>query len=66
MQVIVQCPHCGNVWLLDATAADRRLRCTECRKLFKVPRLEEVPKAVKVIKTASGAILIDEKGRTYG
>ncbi|MHC4636369.1 MAG: hypothetical protein ACYTBP_02110 [Planctomycetota bacterium] len=66
MQIIVQCPYCSNVQLLDVTAADKRLRCPECQKLFKVPRLEEVPKAVKVIKTDDGAILIDEKGRTYG
>jgi hypothetical protein len=31
-----------------------------------VPKLEEVPKAVKVIKQANGTIYVDEAGRTYG
>lgn len=66
MQIIAQCPNCGNVMLLEESAADRRLRCPNCRKLFKVPKLEDVPKAVKIIKTAEGAIFIDENGRTYG
>jgi DNA-directed RNA polymerase subunit RPC12/RpoP len=66
MQIIAQCPHCGKAWLLDETAADRRIRCHGCRKLFKIPRLEDVPKAVKVIKNAKGAIYVDEAGRTYG
>jgi DNA-directed RNA polymerase subunit RPC12/RpoP len=66
MQIIAQCPGCGNSWLLDSSAADRRIRCPRCRRLFKVPKLEEVPKAVKVIKQAKGAIYVDQNGKTYG
>jgi len=66
MQIIAQCPRCGNNWLLDSSAADRRIRCQRCRKLFKVPKLEDVPKAVKVIKQAKGTIYVDQNGKTYG
>jgi hypothetical protein len=52
--------------LLGAGAADRRIRCRKCRRLFKVPKLDEVPKAVKVIKQAKGDIYVDETGTTYG
>ena len=66
MRIIAQCPRCGNVRLLDADAADRRIRCRRCRRLFKIPPLEELPRAVKVIKTAKGSIYVDQAGRTYG
>ena len=66
MQIIAQCPVCGNTWLLDGSSADRRIRCRNCHKLFKVPKLEEVPKAVKVIKAAKSTIYVDESGKTYG
>ncbi|MHC4666480.1 MAG: MJ0042-type zinc finger domain-containing protein [Planctomycetota bacterium] len=66
MQIIAQCPRCGAAWLLDRSAADRRIRCRKCHKLFKVPKLEEVPKAVKIINQAKGAIYVDETGKTYG
>jgi hypothetical protein len=66
MQIIAQCPVCGYSWLLDDTAADRRIRCRNCRKLFKVPKLEDVPKAARVIKGAKGTVYVDEAGKTYG
>ena len=66
MQIIAQCPGCGNSWVLGSEAADRRVRCARCRRLFKVPKLEEVPKAVKVIERAKGTVYVDQNGRTYG
>ncbi len=66
MQIIAQCPRCSSAWLLDAAAADRRIKCRNCRRLFKVPKLDEVPKAVKIIKQAKGTIYVDEAGKTYG
>jgi len=66
MQIIAQCPSCGSAWLLDSSAADRRVNCRKCDKLFKVPKLEDVPKATKVIKQAKGTIYVDETGKTYG
>ncbi len=66
MQIIAQCPGCGSASLLDGSAADRRIRCRKCRRLFKVPKLDEVPKAVKVIKHAKSTIYVDEAGKTYG
>lgn len=66
MQIIAQCPRCGSGWLLDSSAADRRMRCNKCHRLFKVPKLDEVPKAVKVIRRAKGTIYVDQNGKTYG
>lgn len=66
MQIIARCPKCGNNWILDRSAADKRIRCRACGRLFKVPHLAEVPKAVKVIRRAKGTIYVDEAGRTYG
>ncbi len=66
MQIIAQCPACGSTWLLDSSAADRRINCRKCGKLFKVPKLDEVQKATKVIKQAKGIIYVDETGKTYG
>lgn len=66
MKIIAQCPGCGNCWLLGEEAADRRIRCKNCRKLFRVPNLADVPKAINVIKGAKGTIYVDEAGRTYG
>ena len=66
MQIIAKCPGCGNSCLLEADAADRRIKCRKCRTLFKVPKLEEVPKALKLIKHAKGKIYVDQDGKTFG
>jgi hypothetical protein len=66
MQIISQCPFCGYSWQLDDSAADRRIRCKNCKRLFKVPRLEDVPKAARVIKDSKGTVYVDESGKTYG
>jgi DNA-directed RNA polymerase subunit RPC12/RpoP len=66
MQIIAKCPQCGNAWRLDASAADRRIRCRKCRRLFKVPRLEDLPNATEAIRQAKGSIYVDETGKTYG
>jgi hypothetical protein len=66
MQIISQCPFCGYSWLLDDSAADKRIRCEKCHRLFKVPKLEEVPKAANVIKDSKSTVYVDEAGKTYG
>lgn len=66
MQIMARCPGCSAVWLLDGAAADRRITCPRCAKLFKIPKLEEVDKAIKVIKRAKGTLYVDEDGNTYG
>ena len=66
MQIIAQCPRCGTSCLLEASAADRRIRCQKCRRLFKVPKLDELPKAVKIINQAKGTIYVDPSGKIYG
>jgi len=66
MQIIARCPVCGSGWLLGESAADRRIRCRKCGRLFKVPRLEEVPKAINIISQAKTTTYVDQDGRTYG
>ena len=66
MQIIAQCPNCSNNWLLDADAAGKRKRCPRCHRLVKIPGIEEVPKATRVIKQAKGTIYVDQDGKTYG
>jgi hypothetical protein len=66
MNIVAQCPSCSNKWLLDVGAADRRIKCQNCHCLFKVPKLDEVTKAVKVIKQTRGTIYVDQNGKAYG
>lgn len=66
MEIIAQCPACGSTWQLEDIAADRRIKCRKCGRLFKVPKLQELPKATKMIKQAKGKIYVDEDGKTYG
>jgi predicted Zn finger-like uncharacterized protein len=66
MQIIAQCPNCGTAWQLENNAADRRIKCRKCNRLFKVPKLEELTKATKMIKQAKGTIYVDEDGNTFG
>ena len=52
--------------MLDEAAADRRMRCQSCHRLYKVPKLEEVSEAAKIVKQAKGTIYVDHRGNTYG
>lgn len=66
MQIIARCPKCCSVWPLDSSAADRRIRCRRCGRLFKVPRPDELAKAADMVERTKGTIYVDEAGRTYG
>jgi uncharacterized Zn finger protein len=66
VRIIAQCPGCGKSWLLKDKAVDCRVRCRYCGVLFKVPQLEEMPKAAEIIKKSKGEIYVDEGGNMYG
>ena len=66
MEIIAKCPVCGLAGRLKGSAIDRRMRCRNCGRLFKVPNPEQLSKAMKVITTAKGTIYVDEKGDVYG
>jgi len=66
MQIIAKCPRCGATLQLDGSAADRRIRCRRCHRLFKVPKLKELSRPVKIIRQSKGKVYADEKGKTYG
>jgi uncharacterized protein YbaR (Trm112 family) len=66
MQIIAQCPVCKSAWALDGKNQDRRIRCRRCRNIFRVPKLDEVPKAADVIEQARTSVYVDESGKTFG
>lgn len=66
MHIIAQCPRCGYRAWLDATAADRRLRCRKCFRLLRVPNLTEVADAADVINHAGSELYVDDTGRMFG
>jgi transposase-like protein len=66
MQIIARCPRCSSTRALDGAAADRRVVCPKCGRLFKVPSLSEVPKAARVVQGATAPLFVDEEGKTYG
>ena len=66
MYIIAQCPVCRYKWYLDGLAVDRRVLCQKCGQLFKIPHLNEIPRAKRVIEQARGKIVVDKNGKTYG
>ncbi len=66
MQIIAQCSLCGSSWLLDEKNQDRRIKCKKCGMTFRVPKLDEVPRAADVIERAKTSVYVDESGKTFG
>ncbi len=66
MQIIAKCPRCGNSWLLDGDATDKRRKCRNCNHYFKVPKLNELDKALEAIDDAKGTVYADQAGNLYG
>ena len=66
MQILAKCPRCGQILQFDSSAADKRKRCPKCMRLFKVPALDHLKKATKVIEDANTTIFVDEDGKKYG
>ena len=63
MQILTKCPNCGSSWLFDAVVADRRIRCKKCQRLFKVPKLEEVSKAIDRRKLPAALVVVTGRNR---
>jgi DNA-directed RNA polymerase subunit RPC12/RpoP len=66
MKISVKCPRCNNQILLSSNAADRRITCPKCQKLFKVPAMDELDDALNAIKGTHGGVFVDEKGNRFG
>ena len=66
MKIIAQCPICKSSWFLEGKNQDRRVRCKKCGRTFRIPRLDELPKAADVIKRAKTEVYVDESGKTFG
>jgi hypothetical protein len=50
---------------LGADAADKRVRCPRCNWLLKIPRLEDLSEALRMVEQAKGTIYVDEEGKIY-
>jgi uncharacterized paraquat-inducible protein A len=66
MQLLAKCPGCSVTLELSLSDADKRKRCGRCGRLFSVPDLEHLQKALAVLRQARSPIYVDEKGRFYG
>jgi len=66
MQIIAKCPACSQAMKLDESAADKRIRCLSCQRVFKVPGMDELNKAVRLLKISQGTVYVDEDGKIYG
>jgi len=66
MQMLAECPRCSQVLQLTLAAADRRIKCPRCGRLFKVPPVDALGKAIDAIKDAKAQVYVDENGNMYG
>lgn len=66
MQLLAKCPKCSVVLELKLSDADKRKHCPQCGRLFSVPDLEHLKKALSILKEAGSTVYVDEKGRMYG
>lgn len=66
MKLLAKCPKCTHNLNLDADMADKRIRCPRCNSLFKVPDMENLNKAIKIIQTARTQVYVDQDGKIYG
>lgn len=66
MEVIAKCPGCQTQWEMDKNAVDRRVTCSQCGCLFRIPMLQEIPKATQVLRGARSCLFVDKEGHTYG
>ena len=66
MELLAKCPRCGEVIHLQLSDADKRKRCPKCGSLFKVPDIDNLQEALKVIEKAKTTIYVDEDGKSYG
>jgi ribosomal protein S27E len=66
MNLLIKCPNCCRNFSADAAAADKRIKCPLCGKLFKVPDTNEYKNAVKIITSSQTSLYVDQKGKTYG
>ena len=66
MRLICKCPRCRTKNALTIEDADKRKRCTECKRLFKVPGPEQLKNALEILETAKTDIYVDVEGNIYG
>ena len=65
MQIVAKCSRCAKQILLGSDAQDRRITCPRCKCLFKVPKLNQIPKAAEIIEQAKSHVYVDKNGNTF-
>ncbi len=65
MKIIATCPRCSWQNSLDFDRADRRVRCSACGKLFRVPPADEFGEALKTLQISSATVYVDKQGNIY-
>jgi len=66
VQILAKCPTCNQVLQLKLSDADKMKRCQKCARLFHVPDLEHLKKAMEVIGQANTSVFVDQDGNMYG
>jgi DNA-directed RNA polymerase subunit RPC12/RpoP len=66
VRILAKCPKCGRIPEFGPEAADKRVRCPKCNRLFKIPDLESLERAMTVIDSAEGTVFVDQDGNVYG
>ncbi|MDD5133937.1 MAG: hypothetical protein PHP01_00820 [Phycisphaerae bacterium] len=66
MNLLIKCPSCCRNFAADGTVADKRVKCTLCGRLFKVPNTNEYGKAEKIINSSKTTLYVDQKGQIFG
>ena len=66
MQILAKCPTCNQILELELSDADKMKRCQKCDRLFHVPDLDHLKKAMAVIGQANTSVFVDQDGNMYG
>ncbi len=65
MKIIAKCPRCNHKLPFTLDDADKRVRCSNCEKLFKIPDIKTLQPAIDAIKDSKANIYVDAKGNVY-
>jgi len=66
LQLLAKCPTCSQTLQLELSDADKMKQCQKCARLFHVPDLEHLKKAMEVIDNAKTSVFVDQDGNMYG
>lgn len=65
MKIQAKCPRCLLSQDFALEKAGKRVRCAACRKIFKIPTVEVLSKALDIVESAAGTVYVDQDGNVY-